>query len=167
MNNCTAIRTGRVLRPPSRHRPQTLPLPPAQSPNQRPPSLLEAIDGLSLAVNQLLASLGPSALETAPAHVPANATPQPPTARPAIACPWYDELTPAPVPAVSAERIQMQDLEQDDDFWSCPWDELSVQELRSLLRDYPIDRSSLPAPIELLRRSELLEALSQLQEICD
>jgi len=163
MNNCTAIRTGRMLRPLSPHRPQTLPLPLAQSPSQRPSSLLEAIADLSQAVNQLLASLGPSALVTAPA----NATPQPPTARPAIACPWYDELTPAPVPAVSAERCQMQDLEQEDDFWSCPWDELSVQELRSLLRDYPIDRSSLPAPIELLRRSELLEALSQLQEISD
>jgi hypothetical protein len=45
------------------------------------------------------------------------------------------------------------------------WDELSVVELRSLLRSYPIDRSSLPAPIELLRRSELIEALHQIQTI--
>jgi len=49
----------------------------------------------------------------------------------------------------------------------CPcsglWDELSVVELRSLLRSYPIDRTSLPAPIELLRRSELIEALNQIQ----
>jgi hypothetical protein len=43
------------------------------------------------------------------------------------------------------------------------WDELSVVELRSLLRSYPIDRTSLPAPIELLRRSELIEALNQIQ----
>ena len=45
------------------------------------------------------------------------------------------------------------------------WDELSVVELRALLRSYPIDRTSLPAPIELLRRGELLEALSQLQAL--
>ena len=43
------------------------------------------------------------------------------------------------------------------------WDELSVVELRALLRSYPIDRSSLPAPIELLRRRELIEALNQIQ----
>ena len=43
------------------------------------------------------------------------------------------------------------------------WDELSVVELRSLLRSYPIDRTSLPAAIERLRRSELIEALSQIQ----
>ena len=43
------------------------------------------------------------------------------------------------------------------------WDELSVVELRALLRSYPIDRTSLPAPIELLRRGELIEALSQIQ----
>jgi hypothetical protein len=45
------------------------------------------------------------------------------------------------------------------------WDELSVVELRSLLRSYPIDRSSLPAPIELLRRNELIEALNQIQAL--
>ncbi len=43
-----------------------------------------------------------------------------------------------------------------------PWDQLSVVELRALLRDYPIDRTSLPAPIENLRRAELVEALRQL-----
>ena len=48
---------------------------------------------------------------------------------------------------------------------SALWDELSVVELRSLLRSYPIDRTSLPAPIELLRRGELMEALSQLQSL--
>ena len=48
---------------------------------------------------------------------------------------------------------------------SGPWDALSVVELRALLRSYPIDRSSLPAPIELLRRGELMEALSQLQSL--
>jgi hypothetical protein len=43
-----------------------------------------------------------------------------------------------------------------------PWDRLSVVELRALLRDHPIDRMSLPAPIENLRRAELVEALRQL-----
>jgi hypothetical protein len=43
------------------------------------------------------------------------------------------------------------------------WDELSVKELRSFLRSYPIDRTSLPAAIERLRRSELIEALNQIQ----
>ena len=43
-----------------------------------------------------------------------------------------------------------------------PWEQLSVLELRALLRDYPIDRTSLPAPIENLRRAELVEALRQL-----
>ena len=42
-------------------------------------------------------------------------------------------------------------------------DELSVGQLRSMLRNYPIDRRSLPAPIERLRRSELVEALNQIQ----
>ena len=43
------------------------------------------------------------------------------------------------------------------------WDELSVHKLRNVLRDFPIDRSSLPAPIEYLRRSEVIEALNQIQ----
>jgi hypothetical protein len=46
-----------------------------------------------------------------------------------------------------------------------PWDDLSVVELRALLRDYPIDRTSLPAPIENLRRAELVEALRQMQAL--
>jgi hypothetical protein len=45
------------------------------------------------------------------------------------------------------------------------WDELSVVELRSLLRSYPIDRSSLPTSIDRLRRSELIEALNQIQAL--
>jgi hypothetical protein len=45
------------------------------------------------------------------------------------------------------------------------WDELSVKKLRSFLRSYPIDRSSLPAPIERLRRNELIEALNQIQAL--
>jgi hypothetical protein len=45
------------------------------------------------------------------------------------------------------------------------WDALSVVELRALLRDYPIDRTSLPAPIENLRRAELVEALRQVEAL--
>ncbi len=51
------------------------------------------------------------------------------------------------------------------DLWDTPWESLSVCELRALLRDLPIDRSTLPAPIELLRRNELIEALNQLQSL--
>ena len=43
------------------------------------------------------------------------------------------------------------------------WQALPVRRLRALLRRYPIDRSSLPAPIETMRRAELLEALRQVQ----
>jgi hypothetical protein len=49
--------------------------------------------------------------------------------------------------------------------WDAPWHDLSVRELQALVRDLPIDRSSLPAPIELMRRSELLEALNQVQDL--
>lgn len=49
------------------------------------------------------------------------------------------------------------------DSWDWPWDQMSVVELRALLRCYPIDRAALPAPIELLRRDELLAALHELQ----
>ena len=43
------------------------------------------------------------------------------------------------------------------------WQNLPVRRLRALLRRYPIDRSSLPAPIETMRRAELLEALRQVE----
>ncbi len=48
------------------------------------------------------------------------------------------------------------------ELWDTPWEALSVVELRALLRDLPIDRSALPAPIEYLRRHELLDALLHL-----
>jgi hypothetical protein len=75
--------------------------------------------------------------------------------RPAIgdAEPWLEQLTPATAkPRWNSSSSPL-------------WDELSVVELRSLLRSYPIDRTSLPAPIELLRRSELIEALNQIQAL--
>ena len=37
-----------------------------------------------------------------------------------------------------------------------------MPELRALLREYSIDRPSLPAPIENLRRAELVEALREI-----
>ena len=43
------------------------------------------------------------------------------------------------------------------------WADWSVVELRAMLRSLPIDRRELPAPIEKLRRQELLDALQQLQ----
>ena len=96
-------------------------------------ALLQAVTGLSQLVSQLAAQVG--------------------SVRPAIgdAEPWMEQLTPATAKPRCASS-------------SSPlWDELSVVELRSLLRSYPIDRTSLPAPIELLRRSELIEALNQIQ----
>jgi hypothetical protein len=127
-----------------------------QSASRRPVPLLEAIEGLNQALGTLKASLGPlqsTHSDQACAHR------QPP--RPPIAMPWLDDLQ----PSRDAKANEEQDPAWDSDLWSCPWDELSVRELRALLREYPIDRRSLPAPIELLRRSELLEALGQLQEI--
>jgi hypothetical protein len=75
----------------------------------------------------------------------------PVTHAPAPAQPWQEPLP-------TAERRSSTQA-------AALWDELSVVELRSLLRSYPIDRSSLPAPIELLRRGELMEALSQIQAL--
>ena len=96
-------------------------------------ALLQAVTGLSQLVSQLAAQMG--------------------SGRPAIgdAEPWMEQLSPATAKSRCASS-------------SSPlWDELSVVELRSLLRSYPIDRTSLPAPIELLRRSELIKALNQIQ----
>jgi hypothetical protein len=45
------------------------------------------------------------------------------------------------------------------------WQELPVHRLRALLRSYPLDRRTLPTPIECLRRAELLEALRQVQRL--
>ncbi len=105
----------------------------------RPPasgSLVAAIDGLTQAVALLAERLGPSGPPTAPL---------PPSAGPGGRGRHLRLVEPAP--------------EGDGD---TPWDQLSVVELRALLRDYPIDRTSLPAPIENLRRAELVEALRQI-----
>ena len=97
-------------------------------------SLVAAIEGLTQAVALLAERLGPSE------------PPSPP-------------LPPSP-PHGSRER-HLRLVEPAGEGES-PWDQLSVVELRALLRDYPIDRTSLPAPIENLRRAELVEALRQI-----
>jgi hypothetical protein len=77
-----------------------------------------------------------------------------PIAQPAAAAePWMEER-----PTQANQRTCVPNL-------SPLWDELSVGELRSLLRSYPIDRTSLPAAIERLRRNELIEALNQIQAL--
>jgi hypothetical protein len=98
-------------------------------------ALLQAITGLTQLVSQLSQQF-PITQPTAPA-----------------AEPWMEER-----PTQATKPTCVPNL-------STLWDELSVVELRSLLRSYPIDRSSLPAPIELLRRSELIEALNQIQAL--
>jgi hypothetical protein len=72
-----------------------------------------------------------------------------------------------PIPAPAADCWQDVPFCADDtdpiDSWDWPWDQMTVVELRALLRCYPIDRTAMPAPIELLRRDELLAALHELQ----
>lgn len=70
---------------------------------------------------------------------------------------------PAPAPRRWQEVPFCADDQEATDSWDWPWDQMSVVELRALLRCYPIDRTALPAPIELLRRDELLAALHELQ----
>ena len=98
-------------------------------------ALLQAITGLTQLVSQLSQQF------------PINQ----PTAT--AAEPWMEER-----PAQSTQPTCVPNL-------SPLWDELSVVELRSLLRSYPIDRTSLPAAIERLRRNELIEALNQIQAL--
>ena len=96
-------------------------------------ALLQAVTGLSQLVSQLAVQVGNGGTAIGNAE------------------PWMEQLTPATTkPRCTSSSSPL-------------WDELSVVELRSLLRSYPIDRTSLPAPIELLRRSELIEALNQIQ----
>ena len=97
-------------------------------------SLVAAIDGLTQAVALLAERLGPSGPPTAP-------------------------LPPSAGPGGRGRHLRLVQPTGDGD---SPWDQLSVVELRALLRDYPIDRTSLPAPIENLRRAELVEALQQI-----
>ena len=109
-------------------------------------ALLQAISGLSQLISQLAAQL--------PTTEPVEAKT---AAAAAAAVPWQKELKAAGQPESVAVRPSSN--------LSSLWDELSVVELRSILRSYPIDRSSLPAPIELMRRNELIEALNQIQAL--
>jgi hypothetical protein len=83
-----------------------------------------------------------------------------PAAAQRAAEPWRERMQPAPEPSASEEGQVMGRCRSDR-----LWDELSVVELRSVLRSVPIDRSSLPAPIELLRRRELVQALNQFEQL--
>ena len=97
-------------------------------------SLVAAIEGLTQAVALLAERLGPSGPPSAP-------------------------LPPSPPHGARGRHLRLVEPTGEGE---SPWDQLSVVELRALLRDYPIDRTSLPAPIEHLRRAELVEALRQL-----
>ena len=106
---------------------------------EQPPasgSLVAAIDGLTQAVALLAERLGPSGPPTAP-------------------------LPPSPPHGGRGRHLRLVQPSPEGE-GDTPWDQLSVVELRAMLRDYPIDRASLPAPIENLRRAELVEALRQL-----
>jgi hypothetical protein len=98
-------------------------------------ALLQAITGLSQLASQLATQF--STIQAA-----------------AAAEPWMEER--------ATEVLDSPEQESTPSI-STFWDELSVKELRCILRSYPIDRTSLPAAIERLRRSELIEALSQIQ----
>ena len=127
-------------------------------------SLLQAISALLDQLAQLQNLLGVE---------PCGAPPRPAGRRsPATTGRGYSSIPtrrcrPTPDPAPGARRWQDAPFCADDtdsaDSWDWPWDQMSVVELRALLRCYPIDRTALPAPIELLRRDELLAALHELQ----
>jgi hypothetical protein len=97
-------------------------------------SLVTAIDGLTQAVALLAERLAPSEPPSAP-------------------------VPPSPETRGQGRHLRVVTPTGEGD---TPWDQLSVVELRAMLRDFPIDRSSLPAPIENLRRAELVEALRQI-----
>jgi hypothetical protein len=127
-------------------------------------SLLQTISALLEQLAQLQSLLGVE---------PCGAPPRPAGRRsPATAgrgCPCTPtrRCRPTPAQAPAADRWTELPFCANDtdptDSWDWPWDQMSVVELRALLRCYPIDRTALPAPIELLRRDELLAALHELQ----
>jgi len=109
-------------------------------------SLLQTMHGMAELITALTGLLQGQAITT-------------PAAAQRAAEPWRERMPPAPEPSVSKNQVMGQC--RSDRLW----DELSVLELRSLLRSVPIDRSSLPAPIELLRRRELVQALNQFEQL--
>jgi hypothetical protein len=88
-----------------------------------------------------------------------------------LSCPLplqQESLAQAPSPSLAGALTPEQEAQivaEATELWDTPWETLSVVELRALLRDLPIDRSALPAPIEYLRRHELLDALLTLPAI--
>jgi len=109
-------------------------------------SLLQTMHGMAELITALTGLLQGQAITT-------------PAAAQRAAEPWRERMQPAPEPSASEDQVMGQC--RSDRLW----DELSVVELRSLLRSVPIDRSSLPAPIELLRRRELVQALNQFEQL--
>ena len=127
-------------------------------------SLLQTISAMidQLAQLQNLLGVAPCGARPRPAGRRAPAT----TGRGYSTSPSH-RCRPTPAPAPAASRWQDAPFCADDtdptDSRDWPWDQMSVVELRALLRCYPIDRTALPAPIELLRRDELLAVLHELQ----
>jgi hypothetical protein len=127
-------------------------------------SLLQTISALLDQLAQLQSLLG-----AAPCGAPPRPAGRrsPATAGSGNSSSPFRRCRPTPAPAPAAFRWQNAPFCADDtdptDSWDWPWDQMSVVELRALLRCYPIDRTALPAPIELLRRDELLTALHELQ----
>jgi hypothetical protein len=79
-----------------------------------------------------------------------------------------EPLAQTPSPSLAGELTPEQEAQlvaEATELWDTPWEALSVVELRALLRDLPIDRTALPAPIEFLRRHELLDALLTLPAV--
>ena len=98
-------------------------------------SLLAAIDGLSQAVALLAEQLAPA-------------------------------LPPPPSPVAGSGRhmrVVPHRSHRERGHQGLPIEQLPVAALRALRRRAPIDRTSLPAPIEYLRQAELIEALRQVE----
>jgi hypothetical protein len=100
-------------------------------------SLVEAIDGLTQAVALLTERLAPA---------------EPPPPSPGAGSGRHLRV----VPHRSHRGRSHQAL---------PIEQLPVSALRAQLRRAPIDRTSLPAPIEYLRQAELIEALRQVEDL--
>ena len=129
-------------------------------------SLLQTISALLEQLAQLQSLLGVEPCG-APPRPAGRRCPPATTGRCGYSSSPSHRCRPTPAPAPAASRWQdapfCADNTDPTDSWDWPWDQMSVVELRALLRCYPIDRTALPVPIELLRRDELLAALHELQ----
>ena len=100
-------------------------------------SLLAAIDGLSQAVTLLTEQLAPA---------------EPPPPSPGAGTGRHLRVVP-------------HRSHRGRGHHALPIEQLPVSALRARLRRAPIDRTSLPAPIEYLRQAELIEALQQVENL--